>query len=61
MKFFTINDKDLEAIQEAIAVLRDRIQSRESMDEAVVNEERSALSGLLSIIPRMAHEGEVQS
>lgn len=51
---FVINEKDLESIEESIHVLREHIQSRGMQTEASLNETRSALAGLLCIIPKAA-------
>lgn len=47
---FVITERDLGAIEESIHVLREHIQSRGLQTEASLNETRSALAGLQSIM-----------
>ncbi len=53
---YVITPENVQAIDDAITVLRDRIQARASLTETALNEERSALAGLLTIFPKKAEE-----
>lgn len=49
---FIITKDDLTSIEDAIAVLREYIQARGDSTDTSINEARSALTGLLCIMPK---------